>query len=229
MLDFAPREYQYIGIFALAFLLLRIPNIGPYFRGLNTMFHESGHAFFALLLTGTFSKVDLHADTSGSCKYTVSGWFRDSLINLAGYPFGALAAVGMFHYLHIGKTNWVFFGLASWLAINLLFWVRNKFGWFWILTFGALLGGCYYLQNNAVTFYFLFFASALNLIETVYSSLVILWLSADEPSHAGDAANLRSITYIPAIVWGLLFAAASSYAAVWCVEELFEINILSFV
>lgn len=229
MLDFAPKEYQYIGMFALAFLLLRIPKIGPYFRGLNTLFHESGHALFALLLTGSFSKVDLHADTSGSCKYVMSGWLRDTLINLAGYPFGAAAAMAMFHFLHLGKTEWVFYGLAIWLAVNLLFWVRNSFGWFWILTFGALLGACYYLENDSITFYFLFFISALNLIETLYSSLVILWLSADEPSHAGDASNLRGITYIPAVFWGLLFATTSAYAAVWIVEKLFAINLLNFV
>jgi hypothetical protein len=228
MLDFAPREYQYIGLFVLAFLLLRIKKIGPFFRGLNTMFHESGHAFFALILTGKLSKVDLHADTSGSCKYVPKGWLRDMLINLGGYPFGAAAAVAMFYFLHRGQTDYVFYGMSGWLLLNLLLWVRNRFGWFWIITYGAMLGGCYYLQNDAVTYYFLFFSAALNLMEAVYSSLVILWLSADEPSHSGDAANLRQITYVPAVVWGLLFAASSVYAALWVTEILFPVNVLPF-
>ncbi|MFN3341439.1 MAG: M50 family metallopeptidase [Flavobacteriales bacterium] len=228
MLDFAPREYQYAGMFILALLLLRIPAIGPYFRGLNTMFHESGHAFFALLLTGKFSKVDLHADTSGSCKYTISGWLRDLFINLGGYPFGTAAAVAMFYFLHKGNTDYVFYGLAGWLILNLLFWVRNRFGWFWILTYGAMLAGCYYLQNEALTYYFLFFSAALNLMEAVYSSLVILWLSADEPGHAGDTTNLRQITYVPAVVWGLVFATSTIYGAGWVVQILFGWNFLPF-
>jgi hypothetical protein len=228
MLDFAPKEYQYIGVFVLSFLLLRIEKIGPYFRGLNTMFHESGHALFALLLTGHFSRVDLHADTSGSCKYVQSGWLRDLLINLAGYPFGAAASVAMLWYLHHGHADFVFYGLAGWLGINLLFWVRNQFGWIWILLFGGMLGVCYYLNNPHLTYYFLLFASSLNLIEAVYSSLVILWLSADDPASAGDAANLRSITYIPAVVWGLLFAATSVYAVNWVSLILFQYSFLPF-
>lgn len=226
MLDFAPASYQYIGMIVLAFLLLRIDKIGPYFRGLNTMFHESGHAVMALLLTGKFSTVDLHADTSGTCKYVQSGWLRDMLINLAGYPFGILAGWAMLYYQHLGKTDWVFYGLAGWLLLNLLFWVRNKFGWFWILSFGALLGGCWYYNNPHVTWYFLSFSAIVNSIEAVYSSLVILWLSADEPGHSGDAANLRSITYVPAIVWGLLFAGFSIAVALKTTEQLFAIEIV---
>lgn len=226
MLDFASREHQYIGLFVLALLVLRIPKVGRFFRVVNTMFHEDGHAILALLTSGSVDKINLFADTSGTCVYRPKNRIAEFLVLLAGYVASSASAYAMFWCLHNNHNNWFLYGFASVLALNLLLWVRNKYGLFWILFFGLIIALCIYLENETLNFYFLFFVAALNLVESVYSTLVILYVSAEEPSQAGDARGLRQITFIPAIVWALLFVAQAGFFALLVIEMLFGINII---
>ena len=226
MLDFATREQQYIGLFILALLLLRIPRVGRFFRVVNTLFHENGHAVIALLTSGTVDKIDLFADTSGTCVYRPKNKIAEFLVLLAGYVASSASAYAMFWCIHYQHNDWFLYAFAGILGLNLLMWVRNKYGIFWILFFGLLIGGCIYLENETVNFYFLFFVAALNLVESVYSTLVILYISAEEPSEAGDARGLRQLTFLPAIIWALLFVAQASFFAVLVIELLFGIKII---
>ena len=224
--DFLTARQQYIALFIIALLLLRIPRIGRFFRVVNTMYHEDGHALMALLTSGSVEKIDLFADTSGSCVYRPKNKFAAFLVCLAGYPFSSLSAAAMFWCLHYNHYEWFLYGFSVTLVINLLLWVRNQYGIFWILFMGLMTGLCFYIENNYLTYYFLFFIAALNLVESVYSTLVILYISAENPSDSGDARSLRQHTYIPAIVWALFFVAVSAYAGVWVVEMLFGMRII---
>lgn len=229
MLDFAQKEYQYIGLFAVSFLILRIPHVGKYFRVVNTLFHENAHAVMALLSSGSVLRIDLFADTSGACVFKSKYWISTFLINLAGYIGSSASAFGMFWLMTNNHNDWLLYSLAGISGLNLILWVRNKYGIFWIITFLLLCAGCYYLKNEAVTFYFLFLICALHLVESVYSTLVLLYLSAEEPRSAGDAWSLRQMTFIPAILWALLFFLQSVFFAGWCVDILFGTNLLGFI
>lgn len=226
MLDFATREQQYIGLFILALLLLRIPSVGKLFRVVNTMFHEDGHAIMALLTSGSVEKIDLFADTSGLCVYRPKNKLAEFLVILSGYPFSSLSAYTMFWCLHYNHSDWFLYGLAGFLGLNLLLWVRNQYGIFWLLFFGAITGLCIYLKNDTLNFYFLFFVAALNLVESVYSTLVILYISAENPIQSGDARGLRQLSYIPAIVWALLFTLQAILIATLVIEMLFGIHLI---
>ncbi len=226
MLDFAPREYQYIGLVVLAFVLLRIPTIGRYFRVVNTLFHESGHALIALFTSGSVERIDLFADTSGACVYRSRYWLSRLLVNLAGYPASSAAAWLMCYALHYNHTQWLLYGLAGLCVLNLLLWVRNRYGIYWLLSFLVLLAICFYLDNAAVNFYFLFLVAALNLVESVYSAWVLLYLSFSDPRHSGDARNLRQLTFIPSFFWALFFVVQALLVAVLTVEMLWDIQIL---
>lgn len=224
MHPFAPAEYQYIGLFALALIILRIPHVGKYFRVVNTLFHENAHAVMALLTSGSVVRVDLFSDTSGACVFKSKYWISTFFINLAGYVGSSASAFGMFWLLTHGHSDWLLYTLAGTAALNLLLWVRNKYGIFWLITFLLICAGCYYLKNEMVTYYFLFLICALHLVESLWSTLVLLYLSAEEPSSAGDARNLRQMTFIPAIVWALLFVAQAVFFTVWCADLLFGTN-----
>lgn len=226
MLDFATREQQYIALFILALVLLRIPKVGRFFRVVNTLFHEDGHAIIALLTSGSVDKINLFADTSGTCVYRPKNKIAEFLVLLAGYVASSASAYGMFWFLHHQHNDWFLYSFAGVLGLNLILWVRNKYGVFWILFFGLLIAACIYLQNNILNFYFLFFISALNLVESVYSTLVILYVSAEEPSQAGDARGLRQLTFIPAIIWALLFVAQAGFFTVLVLEMLFGIQLI---
>ena len=44
-------------------------------------------------------------------------------------------------------------------------------------------------------------------VDAVFSALTILFLSVKQKDKAGDATLLKKITGVPALIWGLLFAA----------------------
>src|SRR5688572_11763556 len=105
MLDFATRNQQLIGMFIAAFLICRIPKIGVYFRCINTLIHEVGHALFSILTSGSVERIDLFADTSGAAYTKSKNIFGKLLVPLAGYTFASAASWGAFWLLENGKQD----------------------------------------------------------------------------------------------------------------------------
>jgi hypothetical protein len=58
---------------------------------------------------------------------------------------------------------------------------------------------------------------------------VILYVSAENPRGSGDAANLRKLTFVPSVVWGIFFAAQALFFSAWIIDLLFGKNLLSVV
>lgn len=229
MLDFATKNQQLIGMFVAAFLICRIPKVGVYLRCLNTLVHEVGHAIFSLLTSGSVERIELFGDTSGAA-YTKSKNFIGKLfVPLAGYPVASFASFGVFWLLETGKQDIFIYILGGISILSLILWVRNGYGIFWIITFSILLFSVWYFEIPALSFYFCYFFAAVLAIESLYSSLVILYLSMENPKGSGDAANLRKLTFVPAVVWGILFGAVGLFFAAWIVEMLFGVELLGWV
>jgi len=124
----------------VVFILNRIPYVGKYFRVVNTLIHESGHAVAALIFSGEVYNVELFSDRSGTTltKRAKSRGGR-FLISFSGYPFGSAVAYGLYYLLSIDKSNMVLYALACIAILNLMFYVRNSCGIFWLVTFTALI------------------------------------------------------------------------------------------
>ncbi len=229
MLDFASKEYQLIGMFILVFLIARIPNVGVYFRCINTLIHEVGHALFSILTSGSIERIELFSDTSGAAYTKSKNIFGKLLVPLAGYPFASFSAFGAFWLLENGKQDWFLIALGSVSALSLLLWVRNSYGVFWLITFSLILFAVWYFENPTFSFYTSYFFACMLAIESLYASFVILYISAENPKSSGDAANLRKLTFVPAVVWGILFAAQAIYFSNWIIQLLFHKNLLGFI
>ena len=209
-------------LLALAFLLPRIPIVGKFFNIINTLFHELGHAFMALLLQGEVTKIQIFSDTSGvtvtKSKSAVAAFF----ISLAGYPFASIAAYIAWYLMKYHFAMWFILGLSLLFLIILIFFIRNIYGIIWVLLFTALNGLLiFYFKNDtyleiAATFYALSM-----LIESIWSPIVLLYLSFTHPEQAGDAANLKNITHIPAFFWALLFVGFSGLVTYYIIYMIF--------
>lgn len=228
MLDFASKEYQLIGMFILTFLICRIPNVGVYFRCINTLIHEVGHALFSIFTSGSIERIELFADTSGAAYTRSKNIFGKLLVPLAGYPVASFASFGAFWLLENGKVDWFVYILGGISILSLILWVRNGFGIFWLITFSLLLFCIWYFENATLTFYLSYFFACMLSIESLYAALVILYISAENPKGSGDAANLRKLTYLPAVVWGIVFAAQAIYFTSKTIALLFSINFIPF-
>ncbi|MFJ7725798.1 M50 family metallopeptidase [Neobacillus sp. NPDC097160] len=189
----------------LAFLLIHVPILGNYVKVINTLIHESGHAFIALL-GGNVERISLFMNSEGATYSNQSTWIGSFFTSLAGYTFASFMA--FLSFLLIGRKKYILLIdiLLGFIILNLLFWVRNPYGLFWLCSFVVgflflLIKGSQNLRDNLL----LLIASIL-LVDSVQSAYEILYISIYQPQAAGDAANLARLTgIIPAPIWGVLF------------------------
>lgn len=194
-----------------SFLLGIIPVVGKYVAVINTFLHEVGHALMAYLLGGRVHSISLFANTEGTAVTAHSGRLAQNFTAFAGYPFSSFCGFVMVWAIKNGYSSYILLGWSSLLVIAFLLWIRNLYGFFWAVSFGAIT---YYVmfQNVALKQPFVYFITAVVVVQSVISALIILYLSITRSEDSGDAAHLaRSTKFIPAFVWGLFFAGQAVY------------------
>jgi len=191
----------------VALVMIRIPYAGKFFRVVDTMIHETGHAFMALLTKGEVLSVELFNDTSGVAVTKNQGKLGFFMVSLAGYPFSSLMSYVLFYLLyhqHMMAVTLIFVSIAS---VNLILWVRNWYGVFWLFSFLLIYLFAYlYLSWNWMYVINLFFA-ALLLFDSIIKSVELFFIAIKNSKQSGDAYNLKQITMVPAVFWALIFVA----------------------
>ncbi|MDD5570160.1 MAG: M50 family metallopeptidase [Bacteroidales bacterium] len=205
------NEYFFYGLIVLSFIVTRIPFVGKFFRVANTLIHESGHAIVALLTSGSIESIELFSNTEGAAVTRSNNKFGQFLVSVAGYPFSSASAFGLFFLIKYQQYNILLFCLASLALINIVLWIRNWYGTLWLLTFAAMLVAVYLLKNEFVTYCFSVVLSGIILTDSFYSTLELLYLSIYKSNNAGDATNLKKMTYVPAFFWASFFVAQSVF------------------
>lgn len=203
--------WQIILCWAIMLLILRVKKLGIVFRVYNTLFHELGHAVFSLLTSGSVKKIELFSDAGGAAYVSNKGWFSSFLVTIIAYPFAAATGWFMLTQTQGVDTVYLAYAIAGIYILSLILYVRNQYGVIWLLfNIVFTLAAIYFKQESWAHIYF-FVVGSFILMEAVWTSLVLLYLSAESPAHAGDAKDLRDLTRIPAVVWALLFAAVTLY------------------
>ncbi len=205
----------------IALLLTHIPVLGKYFRSVNTLVHEAGHAFVTLLLSGEVISVNLFADTSGTTVTKAKGKLSQAIIALAGYPVSALTGLLLLFLLHKGLTLYILFILTSIALIITILSLRNAYGLFWAGTFIVLNLLLIYYNNRVLIQGFSTFYAVIIFSDALISSVVLFVLSIRQPKKAGDASNLQKITKIPAVAWSILILAFTLFISWLSVTQYF--------
>ncbi len=195
----------------VVFIINRIPYVGKYFRVINTLIHESGHAIAALITSGEVYTVELFSDTSGTAVTKTKGKFSQFLVSIAGYPFGSAVAFLLFYIISKEEYRIVLYILACFALLNLMFYVRNTYGIFWLVSFTALVFVVNFYGGEFLQYAFTAWLSGIMLFEALYSSIELVIIANKKSKSAGDAYNLKQLTGIPAMIWALLFVAQSGY------------------
>jgi hypothetical protein len=220
-----PRDLssrQALGLIGLAALvsivLLALPWLGYPFRLLITMVHELGHGLAAILTGGDFVRFVVYPNGAGLA-YTSGGWRL--VVIPAGYLGVALFGAGL---IWLGRSaRWSRIALGVIGTVMMLFSLRygaptlfaGEFlaglltifsgvifgGLFWLAALKAPVGGVVFVLHLIA------FQAAI----TALSDLVgLIGLSArffNAPEN--DAMSMAQLTYIPAIVWALLWAVVA--------------------
>jgi hypothetical protein len=202
------KFFLFIG---LAFVLTEIPIVGDYFRIINTVIHESGHAFIALF-GGNVESISLYMNADGVTHGTQTIWMIDFITCAAGYTIASFTAYVSFWLIKKKKHILFIDILLGIIVVNFILWVRNPYGLFWLASFGILfltllIKGSKKAVHNLV----LLIASVL-LVESVSTAYDIFIISMIQPHAAGDATNLSQLTvFIPAQGWGIFFFAQAVF------------------
>jgi len=192
-------------------VLVRIPIVGKVFKVFYTMIHELGHALMTVLTSGEIISISLFADTSGNTITKSKGKFGQFLIAIAGYPIAAVMAFVFFYLIYKEKTNVVLFIFAGIALVELVFWIRNVYGILWLVAFVVALLLVYRMEVVIYSYAITIFFSSILLIESLISGIQLLYISIKNPSNAGDASNLKKITYVPAVIWAMFFLFVSAF------------------
>jgi len=187
---------------------------------LNTHIHELAHALAALATGGDVAQITVHADGSG-LTYTAGG--LGLVIASAGYVGASI--VGAWLILagsHEPVARWSLRGLAGILAIGMILWLRGDVvgvttGAMW--TVGLLLMSAK-LSKDHVKFaaQFLGVQQCVNALQALWTLLQVNAFT----SIQNDALNAEKSTFIPAVVWALLWGAVSLAAMGWALKQVWS-------
>lgn len=207
----------------LAVLLLML-GVGWYFwyspvfwplKLLVVMMHESGHALATLLVGGSVDKIHLAANESGSCLSLLPpGVFAKVAVYSGGYLGSAVAGAGLLlatFRFRLGR--WVLGAACVWLGVMGVLYAGDTFTLAFCLGTALVMGlGAKFLPNGAVDFVNLFIAAFTSLY-AVFDLRDDLWNSAVRARS--DAALLADLTWVPAVVWAVLWTVLGVGLLAW--------------
>ncbi|GGG04674.1 M50 family metallopeptidase [Paenibacillus abyssi] len=207
-------------LIATGFLTRLLP-FSTFFRTLDTMIHEFGHAIMTLLSSGRVLRIELNADHSGVTYSLISSSWSVVAVTLMGYVTASLFAVLMF-YLYAKRNEKLGLCLISLMGLlMLIFFVHEGFGVRWLIGFVLLNGIAYLLGRMIRSIYYLLLAF-ITLEESVLGPIWLMILSVARTQEAGDAFGLQQATGIPAFVWAMLFMFFSLFCARIALRYFFE-------
>ncbi|WP_106769350.1 M50 family metallopeptidase [Paenibacillus faecalis] len=194
-----------------AAVLTRFIPFSSWFRIMDTMIHELGHAVTTLLVSGRVLSIELNPDHSGTTFSILASGFSTIIVSLSGYISASLFAVLMFYGYAKRKQGEGLLIISGIALLMILLFVRNSYGVMWLSIFIVITLVFYFLGRRIRNAYYLLLAF-LTLEESVMGPFSLFLYAIRQPSRAGDAANLANATIVPAALWALLFLLF----ALWC-------------
>lgn len=186
-------------------IFIHVPLLGNYIKLINTLMHESGHALIALF-GGKVERISLFMNSEGATVSSQSTWIGSFVTSLAGYIFASFMAFLSFLFIGKKKQTLLIDILLGFIFLNLIFWVRNPYGIFWLCSFAVGFLILLIKGSQNVRDHLLLLIASILLVDSVRSSYEIFFISFLQPHSAGDATNLARLTgIIPAQIWGIFF------------------------
>ncbi|PYI51323.1 M50 family metallopeptidase [Paenibacillus flagellatus] len=186
-----------------------------FFRNVDTMVHELGHAVATMVLSGEVLYIQLYANHSGvTYSYIESGW-RTIPLGLAGYVTASAFAAFLFRQYGKGKLGVGFVAMSLLAVVSLAFFVNNSFGVLWLIGFIVVNGVAMLVPFPFLRKFYYLLVAFICLEESVMGPINLIYMSVLDPTRAGDASGLSRSTGIPALAWAILFLIVS----LWCARS----------
>lgn len=205
------HHYQFILFVIGAFVLSAIPFVHWPFSWMETYFHEMSHGLAAMVSGGSIERIVLHFNGSGLC-YTKGGW--QPFVTFSGY-IGAVAwgaTIYLFAKASGSASRWLALVMLSMIIISGILYARDIIT---ILIMLIISGTLYVSFRYAIGEIFprvMEFAGVYIMVGAARAPLDLI-----DGRHYGDGATLANITWLPEIVWALLWCgiAVSTIVLLW--------------
>ena len=193
------QKYHFFILLFAAVVIKQLPLVSIPFNWLESYFHEISHGIAALLTGGNVLRIQLFTNGAGLC--TTQGGIN-FVISFSGYAGATFWGWAIYKLASAHQRIAQIFSVLVFtlLVCSIVFWGRDLLTWF-ILAFLAFiflltikLRKIHYLQRLMQLF------GLLILLNSLFSPSYLL-----DGRHLGDGAALASITFIPEIVWVLIW------------------------
>jgi hypothetical protein len=176
-----------------------------FFKNVDTLIHEFGHAMVTLALSGQVIYIELNADQSGLTQSLVSQHWAMIPIALAGYMTASLFTWYLFKAYAGEKQRSALVVVTVVAIVALVLFVRAHAGAAWLLGFIGLNIVVLVFAGNKISRYYLLVIAFLSLEESVFGPIWLNYSAVRTPEGAGDATVLSHLTSIPALIWSAWF------------------------
>ena len=196
-------------------LLWSTPLVYP-LRLLVVFFHELSHALMALATGGSVLHIEL-SPLEGGLAYTAGG---SRFLTLSAGYLGSLVWGGaiLWAATRLRGGRIVTGALAGLLLLVCLLWVRPIFS-FGVLFCLVVAAGLLFVAVRLHHDYNDLLLKLIGLTSLLYAPLDILDDVLLRGGHPSDARMLAEMTFIPTLVWGVLWGAVSLVLAWWFLRE----------
>ena len=195
------QRILFFGYCLFAIVISYIPFIGLPFIYLATIFHEISHALVAVVTGAQVVEFALAVDGSG---HVLSRGGSSFLIAISGYLGVSIWAALLFQAGTRNNLARLTIGaLIALFAVTLILWVNNLMT---ALILGAVIGLLVLMLAKTSAVYITHlarFVAILVLFNAIKSPLYLI-----DGRAAGDGALLAKMTFVPEIVWVVLWCAA---------------------
>jgi hypothetical protein len=181
------------------------------FKLLVVLMHESSHAFATLLVGGSVERIHVDPREGG---YTLSlvhpGISSQIVVWSAGYVGSTVSGcVLLWAAARTRQGRWPLLALAVWTGAVALLWVRDAFTLAFVAGATVALVAVARFAPALVRRGLLVFLGTFGVSYALYDIRDDLLHFAARPGGESDADALARATFIPAIVWGVGWAAVS--------------------
>ena len=202
---------HFIYYIIIGVILTQLPYVGKYFRIYNTLIHEIGHVLASLVTNGKVYHIELNKDASGLAYTGSRSRISQIIVSLAGYPTASIVSYLAILLLNKGYEDYVLAGIATIILISLVFWVRNWFGFGWLLLAAIVSAFLVWYESEIFTSIYLNTLVAVIFVESVISTIELIYITYKDKNNAGDSRNLKLSTGIPEMFWSVLFFIFAGY------------------
>lgn len=193
------------------------------FTILGTWFHEMGHGLMAILMGGTFEKLEIYSSGSGLATHSHLSLWMGKRLGLSMISLGGLLGppiVGALLIFAGRKTKYSSIALsilAGIMIISVLIWVRSIYG---ILVIGLLAGAAILIaqKGSATLKQFSIQFLGVQAIMSTYRQLDYLFMKEANiggQTYLSDTGKIAEMLWLPHWFWGALVAAFSAFALIY--------------